>query len=80
MVYLKKKEKKKEIPENILTEVLPLGELKYMQHKHHSYKYVLYVGVSCASSRWNWPNRNVVQHQAGFKIFVGLVIKSLSLK
>lgn len=50
VVYLKKK-KKKEIPENILTEVLPLGELKYMQHKHHSYKYVLYVGVSCASSR-----------------------------
>lgn len=47
----KKKRKKKEIPENILTEVLPLGELKYMQHKHHSYKYVLYVGVSCASSR-----------------------------
>lgn len=80
MVYLKKKRKKKEIPENILTEVLPLGELKYMQHKHHSYKYVHYVGVSCASSRWNWPNRNVVQHQAGFKIFVGLVIKSLSLK
>lgn len=31
-----------------------------MQHKHHSYKYVLYVSVSCASSRWNWPNRNVV--------------------
>lgn len=46
VVYLKKK-----IPENILTKVSPLGELKYMQHKHHSYKYVLYVYVSCASSR-----------------------------
>ncbi len=55
-----------------------------MQHKHHSYKYVLYVYVSCASSRWNWPNRNVVQHQAEFKnnsrlkcSFVVLVIQSL---
>lgn len=53
-----------------------------MQHKHHSYKYVLYVYVSCASSRWNWPNRNIVQHQTGFKnnlrLKYCLVIWSLS--
>lgn len=33
VVYLKKKKKKN--PKNIF-KVSPLGELKYMQHKHHS--------------------------------------------
>lgn len=49
VVYLKK------ISENILTKVSLLGELKFMQHKNHSYS-TFFLFVSCAFSRWIWPD------------------------
>lgn len=79
MVYLNKRRKKR----FLRTYSLKFHHLESTCNTNTiAYKYVLYVYVSCASSRWNWPNRNIVQQQVKcknhFRLKYCFVVWSLS--